>query len=616
MRSRQWQVRSGILVLFGIVAWLCGQSAWAEDAIEARMRHDITYLASDELEGRGVTTKGINLAADFIASEFRKAGLKPAGADGSYFQRFTMTGTARLEEPNSFRLRGPLGQEIELKLGEHFQPLSLGEAGKVANAPVVFLGYGITAPELNYEEYKGVDVAGKVVIILRKTPRAENPQPPFSVDQHAALIPKLIQANLNKAAAVLLLHDYDTAKNGDRLLEFRYYGNRPSSDTPVVQVTRALVDRMLQSSLGTGLREVEQDIDRELRPRSNLLHGWTVSLEAHVVRPAIAVKNVIGVLEGTGPLAKETVILGAHYDHLGYGEFGSMARNLKQPEIHHGADDNASGTTTVIELARRFGQKGNREGRRLVFMAFSGEESGLLGSEYYCKNPIFSLAETVAMVNVDMVGRLRKDKETQKDKLLIEGSGTAKTFSDILDTLNQKYDFKLQKRPGGGSGLSDHASFYAKQIPVIFFWTDYHSDYHRPGDTADKINVAGMRRIADWTEDLVEYLRTVPDRPEYVKLASGSTGRSPGGVSGPRLGIRPSYSDDKDGVLLDGVTEGGAAAKAGLKEGDRIIEVAGKPVKNLETYMVVLAASYKKGEPVELGIVRAGTKMIVKVTPE
>jgi hypothetical protein len=644
MIVRQWSVLAviGLLSLGGL------RAPAADDGPEARMRRDITFLASDECEGRGVTTKGINLAADYIAGAFQKTGLKPGGADGSYFQPFTMTGGAKLGSPNQVVLHGPGGKEIELKLGDDFQPLGLSAAGKVT-APVVFVGYGATAKDIAYDDYKDVDVAGKVVIVLRKTPQPGNTKTPFDGDRnlhHAALATKLVNADEHKAAAVLFVSDRDTAKDKDPLMDFAYTASGGSpTKLPAVHVHRALADNLLQSGLDTGLRDVEDKIDHNLKPHSGPLEGWTASVEVNVKRPAINVKNVVGVSEGSGPLAKETVVIGAHYDHLGYGGAGSLAKNRNERAIHHGADDNASGTTTLVELARRFGGIPNREGRRLVFIAFSGEESGLLGSAHYCKHPLFPLADTVAMLNMDMVGRLRPDKPSWptilalvaprpylvpvlplavaveagrqnllplRDKLIVYGTGSAKTFDKLIDTLNMPYHFKLQKVPTG-MGPSDQQSFYAKKVPVFFFFTGDHPDYHRPSDTSDKINVAGMRRVADLVEGLVGRLATEPERPQFVQVAGGSGG-SPG-VSVPRIGIMPSYGDDKEGVLLGGVVEGGPAAKAGLKEGDRIVEVGGKPVRNLEGYMVLIAA-HKRGEPVELGVLRGGKKTAVKVTPQ
>jgi hypothetical protein len=287
----------------------------------------------------------------------------------------------------------------------------------------------------------------------------------------------------------------------------------------------------------------------------------------------------------------------------------------KEPQIHHGADDNGSGTTTVIELARRFGEIPNREGRRLAFMTFTGEESGLLGSAYYCNNPLDPLADTVAMINLDMVGRVRPDMKSAKDKIFVYGTGTDKGFDKLLTDVNQKYDFMMQKTAGTrmAGGSSDHASFYAKKVPVLFFFSGNHPDYHRPSDTADKINVEGMAKVADLNEELIDHLAHQPERPQYVKVDGGSTGGP--GRGGPRLGIMPSYGDDKEGVLLEGVSKDMPAEKAGLKEGDRIVEIGGKHVKNLEVYMVLMAA-HKKGDIVEVGFLRDGKKESAKLKLE
>ncbi len=303
-------------------------------------------------------------------------------------------------------------------------------------------------------------------------------------------------------------------------------------------------------------------------------------------------------------------MVGAHYDHLGYGGNGSLATGRKMA-IHHGADDNGSGTTTMMELARRFASTRERQGRRLVFIAFSGEELGLYGSEYYCNHPIFPLEETASMYNLDMVGRLRTDKASGKAKLLSEGCGTAKPFRPLLDKLGEKYDFKMVNKPSG-FGPSDHASFCSKEVPVLFLWTDYHDDYHRPSDTADKINVAGMRRIADLSQEAITTLAQM-DKPKYIKVKSEHG--SPGKFEGPTLGIRPSYSDEEEGLLIGGVVEGRPAAKAGLQADDRIVTIDGKPIKNIQTYMTVLGG-HKKGDTIEVGFLRNGKKKAVKVKLE
>jgi hypothetical protein len=611
------------LIGLALVVVFQGSIPAAENAaIEERMRKDITYLASDACEGRGVATQGINLAADYIAQEFAKAGLKPAMPNGSYFQPFTINGGPILEGPNQLILKGPLGQEITLVDGggdgtatrdKHFQTLGLSGTGKLS-APLVFVGYGLSAEDAGYDDYQDVDVVGKIVVLLRKTPRPDNSTSPFGGntgkrDRHGALTNKITNADLHKAAAVLFVNDAETAKSNDALMTFDYSARGSGGSTiPALQVRRAILDAMLQSSRGIALADLERDIDRELKPRSVDLRGWMAHIETNVRRPKIEIKNVVGFLEGEGPKANETIVIGAHYDHLGMGELGSLARS-REPAIHHGADDNGSGTSTIMELARRFGQMPKRE-RRLLFIAFTGEERGLLGSAYYCKNPLFPLEDTITMVNLDMVGRLRQDNATSKEKLTIYGTGTAKSFDKLVDQINEEYDFKLQK-VAGGFGPSDHSSFYAKNIPVFFFFTGDHPDYHRPSDTADKINVAGMRKVADMTDSLVVHLLKTPERPEYVKVAGrASMGPRVSGI--PTIGIRPGYGEETEGVLLEGVTEDGPAAKAGLKTGDRIVEIGGQAVKNIESYMVVMG-KFKKGDTIEMSIIRDGKKQTVKV---
>jgi Peptidase family M28/PDZ domain/PA domain len=579
-------------------------------ASEARLKKDITYLASDELEGRGVSTRGINLAADFIAAEFKKAGLKPGGKDGTYFQPFTMPGAVLLK-PATLKLRGPAGQEIELKSGEHFQPMGVSTSGVVNDADVVFVGYGITSKDPDIDEYAGLDVAGKVVVILRDTFRADDKS---GINQnwrrkYGSMTEKMGSAVAHKAAAILFVNDRDTASTGDDLLNFAYHAGYGGSllrlpEIPALHVRRSVIEKIL----GKKLEDLERDIDRDQKPRSRAAEGWTASLSIEVKRAkdALKLRNVVGVLEGSGDLKDETVVLGAHYDHVGFGGASSLSSSKKM-EIHHGADDNGSGTTSILELARRFGAIPKREGRRLVFMTFSGEESGLLGSEAYCKEPIFPLDKTASMINLDMVGRMVKDKDSGKERLTVYGTGTAKTFDGLIESLNKKYDFQI-KKVATGLGPSDQMTFYEKKVPVFFFFTNDHPDYHRPTDTSDKINVPGMRRIVDLTEELAANLATAP-RPEYVKVAGPSM--TPG-MSGPRLGIKPDYGDDKEGVLLSGVADGEAASKAGLKAGDRIVEIAGQPVKSLEGYMVVMRGQ-KPGSTIDVSVLRDKEKKVFKV---
>jgi Peptidase family M28/PDZ domain/PA domain len=596
----------GLALLAAVPAQAGDNSAAAS---EERLRKDVFYLASGELEGRGPTTKGIDKAADYIAAEFKKAGLRPGGVDGTYFQPFPYPANV-LDAPARLTLKGPKGQEIELKQGVQFNPMGLGRAGTLT-APVVFAGYGITSVDAKYDDYAGLDATDKVVVVLRDSPHSLNEETAARLKASASFTRKIANAEKHKAAAVLFVNDAETAGGGDDLLDFNFTAVgriAQESNLPAFHVRRSVLQTMLTVTAAV-LADMERQIDKDLEPRSMELIGWTVGLEVKAHKGAVTLKNVIGVLEGAGPLANETVVVGAHYDHLGYGGAGgSMVKTIRKPIIHPGADDNASGSAAVMELARRFGAAPDRVGRRLVFMCFSGEEIGLEGSKYYCEHPLFPLEETAAMFNLDMVGRLRPDEKSHKENVLVEGAGTGKNFADLIDAANRKYDFNLSKKSETLPANSDHFSFYKKKVPVLFFWTGYQPDYHKPSDTADKVNVAGMRKVVDLSADVVSALATEVKRPEYQAVKVNSAKRS----DGPTLRVMPNYTDGGDGLLLDGVADDGPAAKAGLKAGDRIVEVAGAPVKNITTYMEAMSAQ-KRGETIDVAVLRDGKRQSIKV---
>lgn len=585
------------------------------NSTESRLKANITYLASNECEGRGPTTKGLDLAADYIANQFKEAGLKPAGVDGTYFQPFGLPGMV-LESPAKLTLTGPDGKAEALKQKEQFEPMGVSGGGEFKDAPIVFAGFGIKSETLKYDDYAKLDVRDKVVLVLRHHPREGKADARAWEMTVAALTSKIQTAEKAGAVAVLIVNDRTTAE--DPLLEFSFTsvlrgaGGKaaPPTKIPAFQVSRKLADQLLAKT-GKTIAELEEAIVKDLKPASVELKGWTLAGSLPSKPGSIPLKNVIGVVEGKGPLANETIVVGSHYDHLGYaGAGGSLAR-VKKAVMHNGADDNASGTTAMLELARRYAARTDRQGRRLVFMAFSGEELGLLGSAHYCKSPIFPMDKTVAMVNLDMVGRLPKDEKTGKERLLVEANTTAKEWEGLLDRWNEKHQFEM-KRSKSLMPNSDHYSFYNKGVPVLFFWTGTHPDYHRPTDTAEKINITGMRRIVDLSDDVIDHLVATNDPPKYQKAAVVGGG---GRAAGPKLGIFPGYLNDKEGVLLEDVAKNGAAEKAGMKKGDLIVEIAGKPVKNIETYMSIMATQ-KVGQEIDVVVVRSDKRQTIKVKPE
>lgn len=592
----------------------------------ARIKKDLEFLAGDECQGRGLKTKGLAKAGEYIEKAFREAGLKPAFEGDSYFQPFSVKLDGKAVNPIALAFKTDAGK-VELDHGKTFVATDGSSTGKVS-AGLVFVGYGISAPDKKYDDYAGVNVKGKVVIVLRRMPRSDAKEDRFDSPNAPAqaLVAKMETAAQKGAAGVLFVNDRGSAEKTDPLMTpDRTRGG--ALDGPVFHVRRAVVDDLL-AGLGTSLTKIEEGIDRDLKPNSFALKGWTCAAEVVSERVTTATRNVVGVLPGAGPLANETVVIGAHYDHIGLGDEGgaSLAPKSEQGKLpHYGADDNASGTAGLLELARRFGAMKNRQGRRLVFAAFSGEEQGLIGSQHYVKNPPFPLADTVFMINMDMVGRMVavEDKDAgnrKRDRLVVYGTGTAAGLDKLVEDTNAKFDMKLMKVPGG-IGPSDHTSFYAKKIPVFFLFTGTHKDYHRPTDTPDKINVAGLRKVADLVEVYATHFATAKDRPKYAAVQGGEEDptdpNARPGVSRrdlPRIGIMPGNYGEDNGVLVGAVTAGGPAEKGGVKEGDLIVEIGGKPVKNMYGYMAAIAAQ-KPDTPVDVVVVRKDKKVTLKVTP-
>lgn len=652
----------GCLVLW-LVAATVPLRGEALPETKARLLNHAKYLASDELEGRGPGTNGINLAAKFIEEQFANAGLAVDRVGGGALQKFELTTGAKLTEPNSLQLLGPNNETIDLKPGADCEVCSFGGTGPF-EGEVVFCGYGIEAKDDQYDDFAGMDVAGKVLVVMRRTPRQDDMKAAHSFARHADLRSKMAQAQAHKAAAVLFVNDThsgrkavekrrdDLAKanektaaaaeefvavdaadgekatasrnalvaavnqlksvkaaaaspNDDTLMKFGYAGHGDNKPLPpAYHITQKLADKML-AALDTKLATLEAAIDSDLKPRSAVIPGWKARGTLSMEKVKTEVFNVIGVIDGEGPLADETVVIGAHYDHVGRGGQNSLAPNSS--DIHNGADDNASGTISLIELARRYGEaaKTQKPARRMVFMAFTGEELGLLGSARYCKEPVFPLEKTIAMFNMDMVGRLKDDQ-----KLIVYGTGTSPRWEPQLKAFNGDGNFHLVFKPEG-FGPSDHSSFYAKKIPVLHFFTGEHPDYHRPTDDWDKLNIDGIARVTDLIEKLVADTVATTEKPQYVEV-KGNANMNRGG-NRPYFGSIPEFGNEEPGYAISAAAPGSPADKGGLKGGDRIVKLGGSPVTNLDDFDAALR-KFKAGDEVEVIVVRDKKEVALKVT--
>jgi hypothetical protein len=592
------------------------------DAAGERLAAAVRWLAAPDREGRGPGTAGIEQAADWIAGELAAvSGLQTRVVGEGPFQPFEMTLEATLGAPadNTAELVGPPAADgsrttVPLELGRDFTPLAAGGSGSF-DLPLVFAGYGITAPRENYDDYAplGDAAQGAAVVVLRQEPQKDDPHSVFDgnqASQHAALTRKVANASEHEAGAVVFCNDADA--EGDALMAFTRAGEGSTARTmPVLHLRRSAVDDVVRAAAGSPLADIQRGIDDRLIPASRPLDGWRIRGRVAIDRRETKTRNVLALLPGAGKPAepaagvaaidpREVVILGAHYDHLGYGGENSTAPGEKA--IHHGADDNASGTAMLLEVARRLAAAGPLP-RAVLFIAFSGEERGLLGSGHYAANAVLPLSDTVAMVNLDMVGRL------VDDKVIVHGTGTGTGLEALVDRLVAEHGLTAAKEPGG-FGPSDHASFYAKKVPVLHVFTGSHGDYHRPSDTADKINVAGMEKLTALVTAIVRDLATRPDRPAYVEVAAPAFAR---GGDRPYFGSIPDFGNPGNGYSISGVAKDSPAAKGGLRGGDRIVRVGSSAIANLEDFDSALR-KHKGGDTVPVVVVRDGAEVTLDVT--
>jgi len=546
----------------------------------------ISYLASDKLAGRLTGTAGDSLAAEYIRDQFISSGLVPVSGGG--FQRFEVTSDLVASGKNYLEVAGKV-----LTAGVDFSPLSISANG-TASGEVVFAGYGfdINTDTLEWNDYEGLDVNGKWVMVLRADPEVENNASHFasvSTDRYKTMI-----ARDKGAAGIILIsgEKYDPKDEFESLRKGDF-----SAGIPVIRIKRNIASLFLGNP-GSSIENIEKMINENLKP-AGFATGTFVNATTDIERKNNPTRNVVMMLPGKDPeLKDEYVIIGAHFDHLGMGGEGSGSRATDTIAAHYGADDNASGVALMIELAEKFSGSPKSNARSIIFIAFTGEEMGLLGSKYFVENSLIDLKSVNAMINLDMVGRLREPAVLQ-----ISGVGTAPGLENLL---NSKTDTSLLKLAlsNEGYGPSDHSSFYGKDIPVLSVTTGAHLDYHTPYDTKEKINYEGMITVSDYLFSITDALVNGSE-----KLAFSEAGPKDGGARGSRrkgmsLGIMPDFAGNvTDGLRADFVTPGKPAAIGGMLKGDIIKSINGKTVKNIEDYMFRLN-QLKPGEIVTVEVLR------------
>jgi hypothetical protein len=556
-----------------------------EITTEDLSRH-ISYLASEELAGRMTGSEGDSLAAEYIRKQFRSYGLIPAEGDG--FQRFSVTSDLIATDKNSLVVEG-----TSLALNRDFMPLSISENGS-AEAEVVFAGYGFTieSDTLNWNDYNGLDVKDKWVMVLRADPEVDNNASGFasvSSDRYKAMTAR----DMGAAGIIFVSGEkYDPADEFESLKK-----GDLTAGIPAVRVKRSVASQIIANHSVT-VEEIEKRLNETRRP-AGFSTGVTVSAVSDIERRNSSTRNVVMLLPGTDDnLKNEYVIIGAHYDHLGMGGEGSSSRATDTIATHYGADDNASGVAMMLELAEKFAAIPEGSRRSILFLAFSAEEMGLIGAKYFAENSYIEHNQVNAMINLDMVGRLKETSVLQ-----VGGAGTATEMRQILESLNDTTSLRLALSDEG-YGPSDHSAFYGKNIPVVFASTGAHLDYHTPFDTEERINYEGMIKVSDYIYAVTETLANSNDRLTFAEAGpkdGGSRGMRRKGVT---LGIMPDFAGNVgDGLRADFVTPGKPAAMGGMQKGDIIKSINGKAVNNIEDYMFRLN-QLKQGETITVEILR------------
>lgn len=514
------------------------------------IKTDLTYLASDELEGREPGTEGAGQARDYIIKAFTNANF-----DDIWTQEFDIPVNVTMTDGKNYWFRGEDG--LHNNLGHTFFPVKYSENG-AASGKLISVGYGITAPEKELDNYEGIDANGRIVLVDIGSPDGIHPHSEYL--KYHGLDYRIRNAKEHGAVGVIFIKNDET------------------SQPPQIR---------FKSTIPSGLPAVYYMGDEPLVEDHN--YGFSVDLQLENVSGY----NVIGHLDRG---FETTLIIGAHYDHLGYGGDNSLYRG--EPAVHNGADDNASGTTALLHLTRNLSELA--PAHNLLFIAFSGEERGLLGSDYFTKQAYYEELNPVAMLNMDMVGRLDEERS-----ILISGTGTAEEWDAMIE--ETATDFKVSKS-AGGTGASDHTSFYQTGVPVLHFFTGTHDDYHKPTDDADKINYEGLYDVAELLKELANEI------PASLNFQETSSDQS---QSVPRfnvtLGIIPDYVFGGPGVKVDGVTDGKPASNAGIETGDIIIELGEYPATDIYAYMRALGA-FKQGDTIQVTVKRGEEELKLELT--
>ncbi|MCO6474676.1 MAG: M20/M25/M40 family metallo-hydrolase [Melioribacteraceae bacterium] len=586
--------RYSFFIFFVLSFVIVAQAQESEEITVDELTAHIKYLASDELEGRKPGTLGGKLAAEYIRNELKKNSIKLLGEDG--FQNFDVLKGIEVGEGTKFLIG-----EKELEFSKDYSLFPISSEGDAISS-TVFCGYGFSIDEenLNWNDYKDIDVTGKWVIVLRGAPIDSTGR----FENYSALRKKALTAKDNGAAGIIFVSGLQFDPD-DELVELD--NSRESNvGIPVLQLKRNVLDEIF-TEFEISVEQMEAFYAENLAPYSIAL-DIPFDISVKIKKLTDKTQNIIAIVEGSDPILKdEYIIIGAHYDHLGMGGPGSGSRRPDTIDVHNGADDNASGSAAILEIIEKIQANASEFKRSIIFVAFAAEEMGLLGSKYFTENPPVPLEKIKFMINLDMVGRLNEEDKS----ISIGGTGTAVGLPELINDVLNSYEMKATLSPEG-FGPSDHASFYAKDIPVMFLFTGIHDDYHTPEDDWDKLNFEGEKLVSDFAYSIIERISNL-DLSLVYQEAGPKERSSETRKFKVTLGIMPDVAaSDSRGLRVDGVIKDRPAFYAGMKKGDVIISMDGKEVGDIYDYMNRLS-SFKQGQRITVEVLRGEEKVILIV---
>jgi Peptidase family M28/PDZ domain/PA domain len=591
-----------------VFAAILSASATAGAQSPPRTRVHVETLASDKLQGRLAGSEGERLAADYIARELTRLGAKPFPGRSDFFQPFDFTAGTKDAGSTLAVVKGGASRTFDTTA--QVQALSFSDSSEVSG-PVVFAGYGLVVPEsqnFGYDSYAGLDVKDKVVLVLRYFPEDADQKTRLILARYQDLRYKAMAARQRGARAMLVVTG-PRSPNAGETIPMSFDTAIAGSGIVAASISGAAAAEILAPT-GKPLEAVQKELDSgNPHVAGFAIPDVTVTMRAAVARESQTARNVVGYLPATSTTTgvdKPWVALGAHYDHLGRGGHGnSLARKEEAGQIHHGADDNASGSAAVLGVAELLSKQPRR---RNVLLAFwSGEEIGLLGSAAYVNSPLVPVSQLAAYLNFDMVGRM------VDNKLTVQATGTSPIWGRILEQANVAAGFELVIQPDPYQP-TDVASFNQAGVPCLAFFTSTHTDYHRPSDTADKVNFDDLDRVISFAAAIVKRVGDTPEAPQFTKVEQPAS--SGAGRAGVRVftGTIPDYATNVKGLLLGGVIGGGPAEQAGLQKGDVIVEINGQTIANIYDYTYALE-TLKIGEAVKVVYMRGNERRETTLTP-